>query len=530
MFKRSHQSRRSHRSARNSVDQSAAAMEMSRMPGDSITTPPHRDMDEKPRHEHTLPHMNLQYHRHPKTKGIKHAGESGRSWIHPWHFTRICFRSSCTLSMMVNVLWPVVPAAIAVHFALPEHHTLIFTLAYIAMVPAANLIGFAGQELARKLNPVFGVLLETTLGSIVELILLITLIVKHHQHQNDPTNNAEITITVIRAAILGSILANLLLCLGLCFISGGIMHEEQVFHEAISEVGSNLLLVAGFALVVPVAFVASLPGTNARTLSDLGTLEDPNAEHLVTSISRAAAVMLLVAFLIYTFFQTTSHHSVYKDLIEADEQRDKDRDKDLAKAKLTLSECVLALVIAITIVSMMAVFLVLEIEPIVHENGVPDAFMGLILVPLVEKAAEHLTAVDEAWDNQANLALTHVLGSCIQTALLNTPLVIIVGWGLGTDMDLNFRPFEAIVLILAIIVVGNFLRDGKSNYLEGALCVITYVVIAVAAYYTPNPNSSEGIGASGEGTATGEAGAAETSPAAEVATHAAKLLIRSVIH
>ena len=113
------------------------------------------------------------------------------------------------------------------------------------MIPAANLLGFAGQELARKLPHVLGVLLETTLGSVVELILLITLIVKHYQHEHDPTNNTEITITVIRAAILGSILANLLLCLGLCFIAGGMRHEEQVFHEAISEVGSNLLLVAG---------------------------------------------------------------------------------------------------------------------------------------------------------------------------------------------------------------------------------------------------------------------------------------------
>ena len=115
------------------------------------------------------------------------------------------------------------------------------------MVPSANLIGFAGQELARKLPQVLGVLLETTLGSIVELILLMTLIVKHHQHMLNPEHSSEVTITVIRAAILGSILANLLLCLGLCFIAGGIRHEEQVFHEAVSEVGSNLLLVAGCA-------------------------------------------------------------------------------------------------------------------------------------------------------------------------------------------------------------------------------------------------------------------------------------------
>lgn len=84
--------------------------------------------------------------------------------------------------------------------------------------------------------------------------------------------------------------------------------------------------------------------------------------------------------------------------------------------------------------------------------------------------------------------------------------------------------------ILSIIVVGNFLRDGKSNYLEGALCVFTYVIIAVAAFYTPNePGSEGGESASSEPSATGEAGS-ETSPAAEVATEAVKLLVRSVLH
>lgn len=93
---------------------------------------------------------------HKITKGIKPEGESGRKGIHPWHFPRICFRSSSKVSMAVNVLWPFVPAAIAIHFARPDLHNWIFALNYIAMVPTANLVGFAGQELARKLPKVFG--------------------------------------------------------------------------------------------------------------------------------------------------------------------------------------------------------------------------------------------------------------------------------------------------------------------------------------------------------------------------------------
>jgi Ca2+:H+ antiporter len=119
--------------------------------------------------------------------------------------------------------------------------------------------------------------------------------------------------------------------------------------------------------------------------------------------------------------------------------------------------------------------------------------MGLILVPVVEKAAEHLTAVDEAWDDQMNFALSHVLGATIQTALLNAPLVVIVGWGLGKPMGLHFEIFDIVVLILAILVVGNFLRDQKSNYLEGALCLIVYIIIAAGAYYYPNTSAENTV-------------------------------------
>jgi Ca2+/H+ antiporter len=149
-----------------------------------------------------------------------------------------------------------------------------------------------------------------------------------------------------------------------------------------------------------------------------------------------------------------------------------------------MTECFIVIAISLACVCMSAVFLVQEIEYIV-ERGVSDNFLGLILVPLVEKAAEHLTAIDEAWDNQINFALFHCLAPSIQTALLNAPLTVIVGWGMDKNMSLNFEIFMVVLLVLSILVVGNFLRDGKSNYLEGALCVLVYFIIAVCTWYYP---------------------------------------------
>lgn len=91
-----------------------------------------------------------------------------------------------------------------------------------------------------------------------------------------------------------------------------------------------------------------------------------------------------------------------------------------------------------------------------------------------------------------NFALFHCLGPSIQTALFNAPLVIMVGWGMGNDlMDLNFEIFQIVVLLLAIIVVGNFVRDKKSNYLEGGLLVLVYVIVALTTWYYPNPKLTQ---------------------------------------
>lgn len=248
--------------------------------------------------------------------------------------------------MCTNILWPFTIAALVLHFAFPDKSDNIelwlFITAYIGMVPAANLVGFAGQELARKLPLVFGVVLETTFGSLVEIILFMVLI----------TQPGDTGVHVIRAAILGSILANLLLCLGLCFFIGGIFHPNQTFHEAISEVGSNLMLVAGMGLVIPSIYYNSLSSNFTTEFLEARALQ----------ISRITAIVLLLAFFVYLWFQCRSHHGLYEDILKVDEKRDHDRHRDLQKQKLTFTEAVIGVVIGIAFVAFMAVFLAQQIE------------------------------------------------------------------------------------------------------------------------------------------------------------------------
>ncbi|KAH7037370.1 uncharacterized protein B0I36DRAFT_237449 [Microdochium trichocladiopsis] len=431
---------------------------------------------------------------------VAHEGESGRSGFHPRHFLHVLWLSSCTVSSWVNVLWPFVPVAIALNFV-SDAHLWIFAMSYVAMVPSANLLGFAGQEFARKMPKVAGILIETTFGSIVEIILFIVLIVKHNVEEgNGDEGNL---IPIIQAAILGSILTNLLLCLGLCFFFGGIRHQTEKFHAIVSEVGNGLLLVAAFGLLIPSAFYSALKTETVPSL-DLHVLHEKFTEGKlqddVLRISQATSIVLIMAFFLYVWYCASSQHSLFDAVIEQDEHGDTDREADMAKPKFTLTEALVAIACSLVFVTVLLIILVDKIEHVV-ESGVPDQFLGLILLPLVEKAAEHLTAVDEAWDGMINVALYHCLGPSIQTALFNGPLVVIVGWILKKPMDLNFEIFMVALLVLSILVVGNFLRDGESNWLEGALLVIVYIIIAIAAWYYPNPDvaTSNGIEGLSEG-------------------------------
>ena len=343
------------------------------------------------------------------------------------------------------------------------------------MIPAANLLGFAGQEFARKMPKVAGILIETTFGSIVEIILFVVLIVQHEPQvgtNEEGSADGGNLIPIIQAAILGSILTNLLLCLGLCFFFSGMRRHEQnqKFHAVVSEVGSGLLLVAAFGLLIPSAFYSALKSETVSVLRQ--RLTRGRLEEDILDISRSTAIVLIIAYALYVLYCCTSAHSIFDEVIEMDEHRDADREQDAQKPKLTLTETFIAIAISILLVAWLLIILVGEIEEVVGA-GVPDQFLGLILLPLVEKAAEHLTAIDEAWDGVINVALFHCIGPSIQTALFNGPLVVLVAWILGKPMDLNFEIFMIALLLLSILVVGNFLRDQESNWLEGALLVVS---------------------------------------------------------
>jgi len=259
---------------------------------------------------------------------------------------------------------------------------------------------------------------------------------------------------------------------------------------------SNIILVA---LVIPTAYSATLASqfyrnsngnqefTEVTYFENNGTFSGVLAHYDDTNdvklMSRAIAFILLAAYFLQLWFNTQSHQTSYYHAYVSE----KGRANSLAQYKrLTLTETVLALCVAFGAVTGLSFMLVDQIEPLVLSSEISDAFLGLILVPLVEKAAEGLSTIDEAYNNKMNHALSHVLGASVQTTLLITPAIVLVGWFMKVDMNLRFDGFDCIVLILAILVITGFLRDGKSDYLEGGLSVLVYFMIAIAAFFYPD--------------------------------------------
>jgi Ca2+:H+ antiporter len=152
------------------------------------------------------------------------------------------------------------------------------------------------------------------------------------------------------------------------------------------------------------------------------------------------------------------------------------------------------LLISTGLVAVCADFMSDAIEPMVESSGISQAFIGLIILPIVGNAAEHVTAVTVAMKNKMDLSIGIAVGSSIQIAIFITPVIVILGWIMGKEMTLYFNIFETVALFVTVLVVNFLVLDGRSNYLEGSLLIAAYVIIALASFFYPDGCAASAIG------------------------------------
>jgi len=182
-------------------------------------------------------------------------------------------------------------------------------------------------------------------------------------------------------------------------------------------------------------------------------------------LSRGTAVILLILYAMYLTFQLKTHSTLF----DAENQAIEEATGEAPEPQMSSWAAAIVLIIMTVVVAVCAEYLVDSIDSIVETGHISKTFIGLILLPIVGNAAEHVTAVVVALKDKMDLAMGVAIGSSMQIALLVTPFLVILGWAINQDMTLHFETFETVVFFLSVLVVTYVIQDGKSNYLEGAM-------------------------------------------------------------
>jgi len=120
---------------------------------------------------------------------------------------------------------------------------------------------------------------------------------------------------------------------------------------------------------------------------------------------------------------------------------------------------------------------------VTSQLGISETFVGIVILPIVGNAAEHVTALTVAAKNKMDLAIGVAVGSSIQIAMLVIPVLVLLSWIVGKQLTLYFLGFETVALFITVIIVNSVLQDGKSNWLEGVLLVSGYLIISAGFYF-----------------------------------------------
>lgn len=375
-------------------------------------------------------------------------------------------------SSWINILLLAVPVAFAFDYS-HQAGVAVFVVGFISIIPLAAMLSFATEELAMYVGETLGGLLNASFGNATELIVSVIAL-------------AQKKILIVQTSLIGSMLSNLLLVLGMCFFFGGITRVRQHFNVTVAQTASSLLALSIGSLIIPTAF------------SRFGSSTDSERTRAgVAPISRGTSIILLLVYGSYLFFQLKTHTAMYNEpskkgekfstnkkekgatlqniarmgagsaaatgghvnqsnLVHNDEEEEEEE-----TPSLSVIGALVTLAAATVLIAFCSEFMVSGIDAI--SGTISEEFIGLILIPIVGNAAEHATAVTVACKDKMDLAIGVAVGSSMQIALLVLPLMVVIGWcGVGQPapelMTLDFDGFQVSVLFIAVLLVNYLIQ------------------------------------------------------------------------
>jgi len=363
----------------------------------------------------------------------------------------------------LDFLLPALPAAFLIQFVPGwKNDTLLFFAAAMAIIPLAGWMGRATERLGERAGAGVGGLLNATFGNAPELIIALVALSKG-------------LTGVVKASIIGSILGNILLVLGLAVLAGGIRFPHLRFNETGTRVAATSLSLAIIGLIVPSIF-------HIATERQPGGWS-PRAEQ---GLSVAIAAVLFATYLCWLLFSLVTHKELFAGRAESAGERGESDSKPWSVTK-----SVIILALATTLVAIMSEFLAGSVETTCKSLGLTEVFVGIIVVAIIGNAGES-TAVVVALKNKMDLSLGIAIGSSLQIALFVMPVLVFASYLFGRPMNLEFSLPEVAAVSLAVWIVVLISGDGECNWVEGAQLLAVYLVIAILFFFLPEPPPGQG--------------------------------------
>ncbi|HWF88508.1 MAG TPA: calcium/proton exchanger [Pyrinomonadaceae bacterium] len=351
----------------------------------------------------------------------------------------------------MNWLLLFIPLTIALehlaHIAAP----VLFFMAAVAIIPIAAQIVHATEQISTRTGDAVGGLLNATFGNAPELIIALVALKAGY-------------LDMVRASLVGAILANLLLALGVGFLTGGIRYHDQRFNPTAARAYSSMMFLAAVSLTVPSAF--------SRVFAPNEVIRQEQLLNI------GIALLLLLAYVLYILFSLKTHSSAFASL---DTEHSADHHD-----QWSISRAVITLLAASVFAAWMSEILVGAAEATGKALGMSQVFIGIVFVAVVGGAAESGSAVAMARKNKMDLSVGIALGSCIQIALFVAPLLVLASYFIAPQpLELAFSRAEIGSLLMAVFIGALVCSDGQSNWYKGVQLITVYAIIALMFYLVP---------------------------------------------
>ncbi len=357
-----------------------------------------------------------------------------------------------TASIGLLAMVPVSIAAEALHWG----DGAVFVTSAIAIIPLAIWLSTATEELSITLGPWIGALLNAVFGNATELIIALVALKAG-------------LVEIVKASITGTVMANLLLALGLSMLVGGIGRSEQTFQPVVARVNGSAMTLAVLAMLIP----------------SLSVLSGGHTAESTQGFSTFVAWVLLAVYGLTLLFSLRTHRSLYE-VAEADLEAQESTahgQTGASASKPPLLPWMGVLLAATAVLAYESELFVGVVETVTEGLGLTALFTGVVLLPLLGGTAEYLTAVTMAHKNKMDLSVSVSLGSTLLVALLVVPVLVLIGPLLGHPLDLSFDVYELVTVITAVVVSNLVSVDGRSDWLEGVLLLAAYLILAAGFYF-----------------------------------------------